>query len=75
MIIENTRNFNKKDLFYCYSQNLYKFLRFENEIEPIKFFENEENKKGCYIFVKSNRVKDCLKKWSENKIVKGGESD
>lgn len=64
MIINNV---DKKHRFHCYSENLYKFLRFENNIEPINFFENKTTQKSCYVFIKSDKLNGCLDKWSENK--------
>ena len=67
MLILNCKNISKTDLYYCYSPNLYKFLRFVKNIEPLKIGTHYRKATVFSVFYKSDNFKNCLGEWTDNK--------
>lgn len=69
MKIVDISKFNSDELFFCYSPNLYKFLRYKKDIMPIGIKVNQKTHKKYSIFVKSPDLQACLDEWKNNKIT------
>ena len=82
--IDFEKTFKRDEVYYCGSRNLYRFLRYIKNIHeigikhvpkkshntdpPNKDIENIKYIK-CYIFVKCQKLQECLLEWSENKVT------
>jgi len=68
MKVVNTDVFNQDELFFCYSPNLYKFLRYKKDVEPIDIKVNRRTHKKYSVFIKSPELQTYLDEWKNNKI-------
>jgi len=59
--------FDQKDFYFCYSKNLYKFLRFIKSIEPIDIKLDKKTNRKFSVFVKCDALQICLEEWKQNK--------
>lgn len=64
----------KEDLFHCGSPNLQKFLE-KNGLDYISSYKLNRNKKVIWLYLKCDKLSELLLKWTNNKKVKGGESN
>jgi hypothetical protein len=53
--------------FFCYSPNLYKHLKYNNNISYITKGINPSTKKTFWIFEKTDHLKQILNHWSLDK--------
>jgi len=67
MRVVNINEFSQDELFFCYSPNLYKFLRYKKDIEPIDIKVNRRTHKKYSVFIKSPELQNCLDEWKANK--------
>lgn len=55
--------------YYCYSPNLYKFLRWYKKIEPIDIGVHRITNKKYSIFIKCDILQKALIQWRQNKVT------
>ncbi len=67
MLAINLDNIDLKCLYFCYSPNLYKFLRFTKNIEPIHYGVHWSKGTKFTVFIKCEKLQICLTEWKENK--------
>lgn len=68
MLVVNLDNIKRDDLYFCYSPNLYKFLKFIKFINPISSGIHRKKGTKFSVFIKTNELQDCLNEWKENKL-------
>lgn len=61
-------NLKKKDMFYCYSINLFHFLKASGFFYLAKGF-NENTDKNYWVFQRTPEFLDTLTKWDQFKKV------
>jgi hypothetical protein len=67
MYIINAENqFEKNDLYFCYSPKQKKFLCKVKNISYISKGIHEESKRTYWLFLKTNELSKSLREWSEN---------
>lgn len=57
----------RKDIFFCYSFNLVRFLQYEKGVFPVDQDVHKITKKIYYIFLKTEDLDSALKEWTERK--------
>lgn len=67
MLISNLESLDTKDLYYCKSINLKRFLCEHKDISFIDKTFNKETQRCTWIFVKSKDLDEALDEWSQNK--------
>ena len=68
MFITNSESLNPKQIFYCKSKNLQKFLCEHKGMCYISSTYDEVERKYKWLFVKSKELDSALKEWTQNKV-------
>lgn len=55
--------FNERDFFYCYSTNLFKYLKVEKEINYICCGLHEKTLRKFWQFVRTKKLEQALKEY------------
>lgn len=64
--MNNINNINN-NYFFCYSPNLYREIKHNNNIQYITKGTNPSSGKNFWVFEKTNELKHILDNWSYNK--------
>lgn len=65
----NNPNPTNNNYFFCYSPNLYREIKYNNNIQYITKGTNPSSGKDFWVFEKTDQIKNILINWTINKSL------